>query len=406
MCLLQNKCPRYSNSDDLEISELLRSGVLFATADMSWKTDLKRRLNTIPTLIPSFETFFDDLKLMEAFVPCIYHIVDKTPRWTANEALRAAYTGDPLGYNTAGQCIWLFVMQNFLEMPAVPQRDRSRLLAKPRPGPPDEEVLYSFAVYAGRLGFTSSKISSLKEILPETLIARRALLKARKIQKYEVGEQQLNYVQSAMVQACLEATALPTPNLRKEWTGDRSNKPRYMAGFPDALSFDQDKELLDGWDTLTTQSEQGEVITSFFRLRSLCCALFQSAHEAVSHESIVDFYEDEQFHRSSQHTEDVPIYDYLDNNSVFFKTLENNTWIILRQVQATQQTVEKVARELCDSNWCLLAIDKEVRIGTITPSDCFDFAKASGISTILAFPADYNSFTIISHAKYLYEGTL
>ena len=66
-------------------------------------------------------------------------------------------------------------------MPIIPQRDRSRLLAKPRSGLPDKEVLYSFAIYIDGLDFTSNKISSLKEILPKTLIITYTLLKAYKV---------------------------------------------------------------------------------------------------------------------------------------------------------------------------------------------------------------------------------
>lgn len=70
-------------------------------------------------------------------------------------------------------------------MPAGPKKKQKDLLAKAECYGADETVLHEYAALADRLGFVSREIDDLKKRSSDREIARNALLKARKPDRYE-----------------------------------------------------------------------------------------------------------------------------------------------------------------------------------------------------------------------------
>ncbi|KAM3552524.1 hypothetical protein ARSEF4850_007353 [Beauveria asiatica] len=423
---LEGKCPRYSESDSSEIAALIEDGCLFPNAKPQWRAGLLRRLRELPlTMIRSLNTFFNDLKLMEQFVLCIYHIVDKTPKESCDSILRDAYD-KPSGFETARQVLWRFLLQNYTKLPRASARLNSSLLAKQRPGEPDEERLHALATLAHELGFASDKITQLRRVPAEKPIAKHALLQARKPPVFRADSSHFEGIQDAMVDVCRGVAQVPRPVQPGKLVSNTPQRLRYVSGFPDLISYERDKEHLSEWDVSILQSPPpyGWHVTMLFRLQTLCHILFdvpadpasekrtgrRESWETIMPEDSGDSFqprESEEDEEASDRAQDrEPITFQQQSHDVVFMELRNSKWRVLGRVESpNKENVQREAKGFCGSHF-LAAISADGVIGFIAPEDCLHSAAASGINTVLAIAIDapaYDIDTISYHARLLYE---
>lgn len=424
--LLEGKCPRYSESDASEIAALIEDGSLCPNANPHWRAGLLGRLKTLPLMIRTLNTFFTDLKYMEDFVPCIYHVVDRTSEESCDSILQDAYS-KPTGFETARQVLWRFILQNYLELPQLPRRPSRVLLAKQRPGGPDEERLHALATLAHELGFESDKITQTRRVSAEKLIARHALLRARKPPVFSADGSHFESIQDAMVEVCRQVPKAPRTVQSGKLVSNIPQTRSYVSGFPDMLSYEREKEHLSEWDASILQSPPptGWRVTTLFRLQTLCHILFdvptdlafeknrarRESWETIRPEDsegsapLSEPEEDEEAEdRSPAKVPSTPRHRSPD--VVFMELVKKSKWNILRRVHSpNKESVRRVAEELCASH-CLAAVSPEGRISFIAPEDCFHSAVASGINTVLAMAVgatEYDSDTISKYTKVLYQ---
>lgn len=422
MDLLEGKCPRYSESDSIKIAALIEDGSLCPNASPHWRAGLLGRLKTLPWMIRTLNTFFTDFKYMEDFVPCIYHVVDKTSEESCDSILQDAY-GKTTGFATARQVLWRFILQNYLELPQLPKRSRSILLAKQRPSGPDEERLHALATLAHELGFESDKITQLRRVSPEKLIARHALLRARKPAVFRVDSSHFESIQYAMEEVCREVPRVPRLVQSGKLVSNTPQTRCHVSGFPDMLSYEREKEHLSEWDASILQSPPpiGWRVTTLFRLQTLCHILFDAPSDLgpeknrarrESWETMRPEDSEDSVHPSEPEeiaeaeNRQMPSAPRRTSPDVVFMELVKSKWNVLRRVHApNQENVRRTAEELCASH-CLAAVSPDGRIGFVAPEDCFHSAMASGINTVLAIAVgatEYDSDTIPYYTNLLYQ---
>ncbi|TAQ83758.1 hypothetical protein B7494_g7918 [Chlorociboria aeruginascens] len=176
----------------------LRSGQIFGAFDEQDREDIWSRLlsASVDSLIPSLFSFFEDLNYLKK-------------RRRRRETIVPA-------------------------MPAVPKRKKRS--TKPISGKADEIVLCEFATLAYRLGYKSEPIRSLIQRSADREIARSALLKARKPDRYKYNEA--------------------------------------ISGIPYALDHERDRLSLFLDKLHNTGEEQCDKMSSFFIRRSVYFAFF------------------------------------------------------------------------------------------------------------------------------------
>lgn len=412
--LLEGKCPTYSEKDADEIAALITDGKLCPGADSQWRAGLLGRLKKLPVLvIPSLNTFFDDCRFMEEVVPCIYHIADKKPKTSCDHILRKIYTKST-DFETARELLWRFLLLQYTDLARPPTRPENRLLAKQRPGPADEERLHVFATLAHTLGFDSKKITKLREMPAEMVIAKHALMRARNPSAYAVDRSHVEYIQNAMSKVCRGITALPRPAQRGPLFSGTPHRSRYVAGFPDLLSFERDREHLSGHISMPSLMKDLHETTSI-RVQSLCQAFFGAAvdmtgagdHIERSPEEVRLDSPTESCHpgvegpgRPGEAGEDPSSF---SPDCVFFVTLVDHQWKTLEKVQpATRENLEHMAMKLCSLGWSLRALSTEGRTGAITPEDCYACTIGAGSNTVLLVDGNYDSSAIHQHLEYLH----
>lgn len=422
MKILESKCPRYSEKDAAEITARLKDGSLFPGAEPDRRAELLEHLSKLPTLITSLHTFANDVHFMGEVVPCIYHIVDKNLKLSCSRILREAYTKSS-GFEVAERKLWILTLTSFLALAAPAARSERYLLAKQRPGEPMADVLHMYATEAHHLGFTSSKISRLLAVRPEAAVAKQALLSVRRPHAYHVEDHHIKSIQDAMSEICEDITETPREPPASMALASGGEKPRYLSGFPDVLSFRRDKEELHHLYSSTEPVRDAD-ITSLFRLQSFCHSFFRVSEEVagtstlnkqadgartVGRQGLPDnappSFEQTEYHGGENREEAAAHWQSAQDHpfAMFFMTLENGQWQVLRRVHpATVRSVENTARELCSYNYSLLAVTKDCRTGGIAPGDCFDSAAASGINTVLAVPHDNSSSFVSYHCRALY----
>jgi hypothetical protein len=84
----------------------------------------------------------------------------------------------------------LSTMRHYRDMPAKPRKEKD-LPAKAGCCQADENVLYEFATLAYQLGFASRQIDDIRGMSSDRKIARSALLKARRPDRYKYDHAKL-----------------------------------------------------------------------------------------------------------------------------------------------------------------------------------------------------------------------
>ncbi len=294
---LELRAPRYSRQDAQFLQGQLLSGQIFGAFSREEREEIWGELRSIDGLIPSLFTFFEDLKYLSACSDCLKRLVKVSRGVTVAIALQRSlpYTNgadDRCALEIAESVLvdtpeaaadpselrrrqlWLSTMRHHCEMPAEAKKKGKDLLAKAGAGGADEEVLFEFAALANRLGFRSDNIRALMQSSSDRQIARSALLRARKPNRYQYDETILEACVDKIIELFKTAAPLPRENSNPALTSDDPGASGNRCGFPDKDAQQKDGKFLFLPYLHREIEEQGEYITSFFVRRSVYLAFF------------------------------------------------------------------------------------------------------------------------------------
>ena len=159
-------------------------------------------------------------------------------------------------------------------MPTDAKKKKKDLLAKAGVERADEEVLSKFAALADRLGFKSPEIRALNQRLSDREIARNALLKARKPDRYHYDGNILEANVAQIVRLFTTAAPLLHEYSSPALVSDNPDASGNRYGFPDEDAQQQDRKFLFILYLHDESDEQGENVSSFFVRRSVYLAFF------------------------------------------------------------------------------------------------------------------------------------
>jgi Protein of unknown function (DUF3723) len=275
----------------------LLSGQIFSAFGRQEHAEIWSELHSIKGLIPSLFTFFENLKYLSACADCLKRLVKLSRGDTVAIALQRKFlhtnetddqcvleiaestfvdkpgaAADP--FNLGYRQLWLFAMRHYREMPAEAKKKGKDLLAKAEVKRVDEKVLSEFASLANRLGVQSNDIRVLMQQSSNRQIARTALLKARKPDRYQYDETILKDNVTQIVEFFRTAAPLPCDNSSPSLTSDDPGASGNRCGFSDEDAQQEDGKFLFLPHLHEESEEQGENVTSFFMRRSVYLAFF------------------------------------------------------------------------------------------------------------------------------------
>ncbi len=148
------------------------------------------------------------------------------------------------------------------------------MLAKPTSKKADKIVLCKSATLASRLGYESERIRSLTQRSPDREIARRALLQARKPDRYKYSEAALKDYVEQIVNLFSAAQPLTVEQARAVVEINYSDTLLKRCRIPYTQDYEQDKLSLFIDKLYNTDEEQCNKMSSFFIYRSVYFAFF------------------------------------------------------------------------------------------------------------------------------------
>ncbi|KAE8372663.1 hypothetical protein BDV26DRAFT_273679 [Aspergillus bertholletiae] len=205
---LQLRAPKASKVDETAVEGLILSGEVFPGFSRLERTAIWERLQNCQAcegVIPSLLTFFQDISYLIVCADAVKRLIVLNKKHPtihsafihsfrpghANEGCliqtsetnsrrQPGGSGDQreIGYRQ----VWMYAMRNYPEMAKDVQS--LKVKAKPTRAKADEMVVYDMAALARDLGFRSKQIEAILKQSPDRQIAREALLKARKPDRY------------------------------------------------------------------------------------------------------------------------------------------------------------------------------------------------------------------------------
>jgi hypothetical protein len=285
---LQLRAPRVESR---VVHGLVLSGQVFANFDENERVAIWDRLHLFNGLIPSLYSFFEDFKCFESWAYCLtrlFTLEKRTIRDTmcglrihsddgdgtclvqTSESTFSCRTEPVIRhFDLAYRQMWLYAMRHYPQMPRDPKRGNR--LAKPQNATADECVVSGMACLARRLGFDSAEITDLINQSPDRLIARHALLRARKPDCFVYDDSVLNLLIDRIVDCFAMATPKdvepPMPVFMQP-----SGKQKARCGNPTvrALLQDRPRLFLDHMHA----DEAPDTVTTFFVRRCVYLAFF------------------------------------------------------------------------------------------------------------------------------------
>ncbi|KAH7119519.1 hypothetical protein B0J13DRAFT_513510 [Dactylonectria estremocensis] len=246
---LELRCPRYSADDKAKIQSELDGGRIFRNFSQDERQAIWAVVTSTDCIIPSLYTLFEDVKLLQACVESMKHIISPVKE-TFNMALRASLTQGRMESEISAdeearialliRDLWMIAMQNFRLLSQQLRGSPERLLAKVPPQRANEPKLARFARFADQSGFHSPEISILRE-LPSG-------------QEEELAD-----------------------NLTATVVSDSVNATLRRCGLPTYATYEHDRWLLTAGFLHCDYSElngRGRDVTSFFVLQSIYFAFF------------------------------------------------------------------------------------------------------------------------------------
>jgi hypothetical protein len=163
-------------------------------------------------------------------------------------------------------------MRDYQWMPPKPKK--KNLLANPAQKDADDEVLCRFATSIHEIGFRSDEISNLMGLYADREIAQKALLRARKPDRYHYPEAVFEANVKTMMRLFSTAQRATAEQANAALEVDISDEPPERCGKP--LTHDQERDRLSLFlDKLhNTDEEVFDEMSSFFIRRSVYFAYF------------------------------------------------------------------------------------------------------------------------------------
>ena len=214
---LEARSPAYSFTDAACLERRIRIGELFASFSEPEREQIWIRLQAFPGTIPSFTTFFEDLKYLEAIADCLKSLVRPPYRQSVRQGFCAAFDqssaiidddGRQTNFLSAYRQVFVFAMRHLEEL-----RPGSVLLEQGERRHPvlkDPRAWHEYATLANQLGFQSTQISQLIADNPDQLVAQQALLNARRSEVFQFDDKSFNKSVSQIMAAFTSAQKIET----------------------------------------------------------------------------------------------------------------------------------------------------------------------------------------------------
>ncbi|OJJ42065.1 hypothetical protein ASPZODRAFT_77819 [Penicilliopsis zonata CBS 506.65] len=254
---LQLYAPRASTVDRKIVKGKILSGEVFSNFSRSERVAIWESLRSHETcdgIIPSLHTFFRDVLYLEVCANAVKRLVTLNKQHpTIRRALMHSFRPGPAdtdcliqtsettfrrqpGSNDerlslAYRQIWLYAMRHYPDMAkniqggqaANPARAKARATA-------DESVIHDMATLARKLGFQTTQISAILQQSPDRQIARAALLKAQKPDRYHYDRETFESL-IEQITGCF-ARAIPNEDPPMTLTAGRAMKLKDRYGIP------------------------------------------------------------------------------------------------------------------------------------------------------------------------------
>ncbi|KAF2690342.1 hypothetical protein K458DRAFT_383458 [Lentithecium fluviatile CBS 122367] len=148
---------------------------------------------------------------------------------------------------------------------------------------PSEATLCEIASHAYRLGFKSTLILDLIKESADRQIALKALLEARRPDRFKYDADAIEDYIDQMVRFFSTAEALTEEETRNIYKVDNDERPPKRCGIPKPKDHKQDKLSLFLDKLHSTNEQQNPEITSFFVRRSVYFAFWGKPDRIVNH---------------------------------------------------------------------------------------------------------------------------
>lgn len=294
--MLQLRAPKASKADKKAVKGLILSGEVFSEfseADSAAIWHKLRSCEACDCVIPSIHTFFRDISYLNVCADAVKRLavlnkqhptVQKAlahsfrPR-RANEDCQiqtseTTFRGQPgtsadrkeTGYRQ----ICMYAMRWYPEM--AKDEQSHTLKAKPTRAKADENAIYDMAVLARRLGFRSKQIKNILKQSPDRQIARTALLKARRPDRYHYDDDMFESLVDRITE--IFSLAIPSDNQpAAELIVGRAVKLKDRCG-PPAIQAQRLDRLHLFLDRLHTEMPSQQHVSSFYVRQCVYYAFF------------------------------------------------------------------------------------------------------------------------------------
>ena len=196
---LQLRAPGTSGVDKAEILNAFDNQPLFRHAKGEIRLIIRENLSKTCIMIPSFYTFFEDIKFIRPCAKAMRSLVDAPWKGTIYQMMERMYeipkpnqilvqhseqdfemysaqVPQENQFQLAYQQLWLFTMRNFPQLvPEGPKKEK--VLRKPLVSEPSAVAQHAYGNLAARLGFSSRSIDKLTILRPIEEIARSLISK-------------------------------------------------------------------------------------------------------------------------------------------------------------------------------------------------------------------------------------
>ncbi|KAK5078787.1 hypothetical protein LTR64_002797 [Lithohypha guttulata] len=188
---LELRCPAICTSDRTFLEPLFNNGSICCRFSASERDHIWRRLLEYKAFIPSFYSFFENLKYLIAIAETLKRVVHPVYRQTVADAFEEAFQGSKNGREGRGELIltrgeahgniaYRHLVLHVMQQLSLLRPESILLDGNHRDAvPPSDVALYELAALADRLGFHSAQIAQQLSQDPDQAAARWALLGAR-----------------------------------------------------------------------------------------------------------------------------------------------------------------------------------------------------------------------------------
>ncbi|KAI2043037.1 hypothetical protein LOZ43_006688 [Ophidiomyces ophidiicola] len=292
---IQLTAPGACTTDSRKVHGLIISGEVFRNFSSREREAIWGKLEEFDGLIPSLFSFFEDFKYLVACLRCIRPILTLTKAFrTVKQAMEHMFKDTHQNKNVCKiqtmegrfrttsesfECrfelgyrqVWLYAMRHYPE--AGKGAGGDTCLADSVGKDADEATLHNMAALACDLGFESPQIKTLLESHPDRLIARNALLKARKPGQYRYPPEKFDNLVDQITQFFREAQTCEAQASNKP-VADSVNKVKARCGQPTARCQKQDSPYLFLDYLHTGKENMAESVTGLFVRRCVYLAFF------------------------------------------------------------------------------------------------------------------------------------